>query len=307
VSQTLDRSLRSFGASPQVATTISIIRALVGVGSGVANIVAGLTGDRGVILAVRWLDFFLGARPLPPEMEPEALQKLADACVDTEWMQDRNSALAMQVIQSTTNLLYLIPGAGGAVKKATDVMFAIWSFAQAFRNRICATSEIRAIIASRADLTEQIVIAMPSALRRDWGTALRRRIAVETALEQAQLFPPVTASAQAQLDAIRADDVPSAQHLLAVEKLVLRFHPAGAPAFEDAPATTVARRYIKRPPGYVPPPPPPPFRPLPVRHTQDTPEPAAPRSTLATTLYVLAGAGFLVFLLRRRRARGLTR
>lgn len=299
--ETLDQNLRAFGATPQVGTTISIIRSLVGAGSGVANIVAAFTGDRGVILAVQWLDFFLGVRRLPPDMDQESLQKLADVCVDTQWMQNRDSALALQVVEATTNLLYLIPGAGGAVKKATDIMFAIWSFAQAFRNQLCASPEIRRIIASRADLTEQIVAAMPPSLRRDWEQALRRRISVEQLLDMAQLGRPVSVSDRARIDAAKADDTASAERLLAIEKLVLRFHPAGAPAFEGAPATTVARRYIRRPPNYVPPPPPQPFQPPATRDTGNT-QVSAGLSTFAKTLYTVAGVGFVFFLLRQRRA-----
>ena len=197
----LNENLTAFGASPATTRTVALVRAVVGAGSGVANIVALATGDKGVIVAVQWLDFFLGARPLPPEMPQEVLEKLADACVETRWMEDAANDVGQKVAEIATNLLYLVPGAGAVLKNVTNLVLAIWSFARAFRNRMCGSSEIRRILASRADLTPQIIASMPAALRRDWEAAVERRLRVESVLERNMVQPATTPQQRAEVEA----------------------------------------------------------------------------------------------------------
>ena len=247
----LNTSLSRLGVTPEVQRYVDLVRIVVDLGSGVYNVVAATTGDRGVLLAARWMDFLLGVQPTPPGLSDEDYQKLADICADTEWMNDTGGAIATQITSNLTPLLSAIPGAGVAAKTAADIVLAVWGFARLFRNKICSSPEIRAIISRRPDLSARLVDATPASLRTDHASALRRRLAVEAALEAGQRNPPSSEEGRRALEAARADDVPSSENLIAKERLILRFGPL--PSLQGAPPSTVARRYIRRPPGFTPP------------------------------------------------------
>jgi hypothetical protein len=196
------------------------------------------------------MDFLLGVEPVPPGLSEEDYQKLADICTNTEWMNDTGGAIATQVTGTLTPLLSAVPGVGIGAKTAADIVLAVWGFARMFRNKICSAPEIRRLVQERPDLAARLADSTPASLRADHAAALRRRLKVESILEQGQRTPPTTDAGRQALAAARADDVPSSERLLATERLMLRFGPL--PSLQGAPPTTVARRYILRPPGFVP-------------------------------------------------------
>jgi len=251
VSDDFKTSMAALGLSPQVQGYINLVRTLVDLGSGVYNIVASSTGDRSVLIAARWMDFFLGVNPLPPDLSDEDLEKLADACLQTTWMEDTGSALASQVVGTLTPALSAIPGVGSVAKVAADIVLAIWGFARLFRSKMCNSPEVRLIVNRRPDLAARVADAVPASLRADHAAALRRRLAVEAALEEGQRNPPSTPEGRELLARAQDDDVPSSERLIATERLMLRF--GGIPSLQGAPPTAVARRYVRRPPGFAPP------------------------------------------------------
>ena len=297
MSDDFNRSMAAFGLSPQVAQYIDLVRTVVSLGSGVYNIVATSTGDQGVLLAARWMDFFLGVNLVPPGLSEEDLEKLADVCANTGWMEDTGSALAAQVAGTLTPLLSAIPGAGGVAKTVTEIVLAIWGFARLFRNKICSSPEVRAVINRRPDLAARVADAVPASLRADHAAALRRRLAVEAALEEGQRNPPSTPEGRELLARAQDDDVPSSERLIATERLMLRF--GGIPSLQGAPPTAVARRYVRRPPGFAPPtriv-----FRPLPgIRYTFPKPN-SSSSSGAGAAVGVAAVVGLFYFILSRR-------
>ena len=297
MSASFNDSIASLGLSPQVRQYIELVQTLVQLGSGAYNIVASATGDRGVLIAARWMDFFLGVNPVPPDLSDEDLEKLADACLDSTWMEDTGSAIATQVVGTLTPLLSSIPGVGSVAKTVADIVLAIWGFARLFRQKLCSSPDVQRIIRARPELSARLTDAVPASLRADHAEALRRRLAVEAALEEGQRNPPRTAEGQELLARVRADDGPSSERLLATERLLLRF--GGIPSLQGAPPTAVARRYVRRPPGFSAPARLS-FRPVPGVVYSFRTLPSTPSSGAGAAIGIAAAAGAAYLLFARR-------